>query len=208
MTPKRFVVGLTGGIGSGKSSALRQFERRGAATVSLDQIAREQARPGREGYKAIVRDFGSCILKKDGTIDRALLGRVVFSDARARRGLEKATHPPILREMKSLVSRLKGVVVVDVPLLFEKDLAKHFDATVLVACKPETQVRRVVKRDGLTPAEARRRVKAQWPFPKKRRLADVTIDNDRDLARLNDKIAEYHEGLKLLLGGLTHGNPD
>jgi dephospho-CoA kinase len=110
----------------------------GAATVCLDQIAKEQAKPGRDGYKAIVKAFGRCILKEDKSINRALLGRVIFSDKRAKLGLERATHPLILKEMKGLIGKLKGLVVVDVPLLFEKNLQKNFDATMLIACKPET----------------------------------------------------------------------
>ena len=206
MRPKRLVVGLTGGIGTGKSAALAEFARLGAATVSLDRIAHEQSKRGREGYKAIVRDFGDCILKANGDIDRALLGRVVFNDKRARRGLERATHPLILKEMKELIDRLKGVVIVDVPLLFEKNLQKNFDAMILVSCKPDKQLKRIVKRDGLDSKEARRRMAAQWPMAKKRRLADVTMHNDKDLTFLKVLVREYHRGLRLLYGGLSHGN--
>lgn len=206
MRPPRFVVGLTGGVGTGKSTALAEFARLGAATLSLDQIAREQARPGREGYRAIVRAFGRCVLRPDGAIDRGLLGRVVFADARARRGLERATHPPILREMDRLLRRLRGVVVVDVPLLFEKGLERRFDATILVACRPAAQLRRVMRRDGLPPAEARRRMRAQWPLARKRVLADVAIDNDAAPSRLRARVRAYHAGLQLLYGGTPNGN--
>lgn len=208
MTPKRFVVGLTGGIGTGKSSALKAFESRGAATLCLDQIAKEQAKPGREGYRAIVKAFGSCILNDDRSVNRALLGRVIFSDKRAKLGLERATHPLILKEMRELIGKLKGLVVVDVPLLFEKKLQKNFDATMVIACKPEKQIERIIKRDGLTSQEARLRIKAQMPLDEKRRMADVSIHNDKDIKQLDKKIHTYHEGLNLLLGGLSHGNHD
>ncbi|MBI2790063.1 MAG: dephospho-CoA kinase [Elusimicrobia bacterium] len=208
MTPKRFVVGLTGGIGTGKSAALKAFESFGAATVCLDQIAKEQAKPGREGYKAIVKAFGPCILNDDRSINRALLGRVVFGDKRARLGLERATHPLILKEMKRLVGKLKGLVVVDVPLLFEKNLQKNFDATMFISCSPRKQLQRIIKRDGLSSQEARRRMKAQLPLDQKRILADVTIDNDKDIKHLHKHINDYHSGLSLLLGGLSHGNHD
>ena len=206
MTPRRFVVGLTGGIGTGKSSALSAFESFGASTVSLDQIAHEQAKPGRAGYRAIIRDFGSCILNPNGTIDRALLGRVVFGDKKARLGLEAAIHPSILREMNRLIGRLKGVVIVDVPLLFEKSLQKNFDATILIACHTALQIKRVVRRDGLKPSEARRRIKAQMSLARKRELADVSIDNNATLTDLKKKVRQYHEGLRLLHGGISHGN--
>lgn len=201
-------MGLTGGIGTGKSSAMKAFESLGAATVCLDQIAKEQAKPGREGYKAIVRAFGPCILKEDKSINRALLGEVIFSDKRAKAGLERATHPFILKEMNRLIGKLTGLVVVDVPLLFEKKLQKNFDATMVIACKPRKQLQRIIKRDGWDSKEARLRIKAQLPLDQKRKLADVTITNDKDISSLNKKIRAYHEGLTLLLGGLSHGNLD
>lgn len=204
--PARFVLGLTGGIGTGKSSALKAFESRGAATVCLDQIAKEQAKPGRDGYKAIVKAFGPCILNDDKSIDRALLGKVIFSDKRAKLGLERATHPLILKEMKRLIGKMNGLVVVDVPLLFEKKLQKNFDATMVVACKPRKQLQRIMKRDGLSSQEARLRIKAQLPLDGKRRMADVSIDNDEDIKHLEKHIHDYHSGLDLLLKGQSHGN--
>lgn len=204
--PKRFVLGLTGGIGTGKSSALKAFESRGAVTVCLDQIAKEQAKPGREGYRAIVKAFGPCILNDDKSINRALLGRVIFSDKRAKAGLERVTHPLILKEMKRLIGKMKGLVVVDVPLLFEKKLQKNFDATMVISCTPQKQLQRIIKRDGLSSQEARLRIKAQMPLDEKRRMADVNIDNDNDVNRLDKHIHEYSSGLNLLLNGLTHGN--
>lgn len=208
MTPKRFVVGLTGGIGTGKSSALKAFESRGAATICLDRLAKEQAKPGRDGYKAIVKNFGKCILNDDKTINRALLGRVIFSDKRAKAGLERATHPLILKEMRRLIGKMKGLVVVDVPLLFEKKLQKNFDATMVISCSPRKQLQRIIERDGLSSKEARLRIKAQMPLDEKRRMADVSINNDKSIENLKTEINAYHEGLSLLLGGLSHGNHD
>lgn len=208
MKPQRLVVGLTGGIGTGKSSALAEFERLGAATVSLDEIARKQAQPGRASYRAILRAFGRSILTKNEIIDRRLLGEMVFNDEAARRGLEKATHPFILREMERLIRRMKGVVVVDVPLLFEKNLQKRFDATLLIFCRPERQIRRIVRRDGLARAEARRRIEAQWSLAKKRALADIVINNDADLRQLHSYVRSYYAGLQLLYGGTPNGNTD
>ncbi len=208
MKPRRFVVGLTGGIGSGKSSALAEFERLGAATLSLDQIAREQARPGRGGYKAVLRAFGRVALGPNGLIDRRALGARVFGDPAARRKLERATHPPILREMRRIVCGLRGLVVVDVPLLFEKNLQRRFDATLLVSCPVGEQVRRVARRDRLTLAEARRRVRAQWPLRAKRRLADVALDNDGTPGELRARVRAVHAGLVLLCGETPNGNAD
>jgi len=205
--PKRFVVGLTGGIGTGKSTALAEFARLGAATVSLDQIARAQAQPGREGWAAIKKAFGADVLDEKGAIDRRRLGARVFRSPAERRKLERATHPAIRREMKRLISLLDGVVVVDVPLLFEGGLQKEFDATVLVACAPARQLARVTRRDKLSPADARRRIAAQLPLARKRALADFTLDNDASRAALNARVRSLHAGLSLLYGGTPNGNP-
>lgn len=203
MKSPRLVVGLTGGIGSGKSTALAAFDKLGAATLSLDQLAKEQAKPGRDGYKAIVKAFGTSVLKEDGTIDRAALGEIVFSDEKARLKLEKATHPFILKEMKGLMGKMKGVVVVDVPLLFEKKLEKYFDATMVIAAEPKNQEKRIRSRDGLELSEARRRMKAQLPMSVKIKRADVNIHNDATTEDLSQKIRSYYDGLDLLRRG-TH----
>ena len=176
--------------------------------LSLDQIAHQQAKPGGDAYKAIVRTFGKSILKGHGLIDRRALGERVFKSPAALRKLEKATHPSILREMEKLVAALEGVVVVDVPLLFEKKLEKHFDATVLISSNPAAQLRRVRKRDGLSPVEVRRRMKAQLSLAAKRRLADYTIDNNETISELRVKVLRLHEGLTLLFGGTPNGNPN
>ncbi len=201
MKNRRLVVGLTGGIGSGKSTALAAFDKLGAATISLDQIAKEQAKPGRDAYKSIVHEFGEKILKKDGAIDRAALGKIVFSSKKARLKLEKATHPGILKEMKNLIGKMSGVVVVDVPLLFEKKLQKNFDATILIAAKPANQIKRIGNRDGLKPKDARLRLKAQLPMPVKQLMADVTIRNDGTPDQLMVKVREYYDGLHLICRG-------
>ena len=206
MRPARFVVGLTGGIGTGKSTALAQFERYGAATLSLDQIAREQARRGQNGWKAIVRAFGRGVLDASGEIDRRSLGAKIFRSPALRRRLEDATHPLILREMKKLIQRLRGVVVVDVPLLFEAGLQNHFDATIVVSCPSSDQVRRVTLRDRLAPADARRRISAQWTLDRKRALADMELDNQGTLSDLRAQVRATSQGLNLLYGGTPNGN--
>jgi dephospho-CoA kinase len=195
--PKRLVVGLTGGIGSGKSTALKAFSRRGTNTLSLDQIVREQARPGHDAFDAIKKAFPRFV--KDGALDRARLGSHVFSHRTARRRLEKITHPLVLKEMSRLLSRMHGVVVVDVPLLFEAGLSHHFDVSVAVVSKH--QARRVMKRDGMTASQVRKRIAAQWPQEKKAALADIVIDNDGTKADLNKKVARLDAGLQLLYGG-------
>ncbi len=197
MKPKRLVVGLTGGIGTGKSTALAAFAALGVPTLSLDAVAHELSRPGRPVWKAVKKAFPRFV-DKDG-INRARLGAHVFSHAAARRRLDKATHPAILREMDRRLARLKGVVVVDAPLLFEAGLRGRFDAAVLVSSK--RQLRRVVRRDGLSRADAARRIASQWPLPRKRALADLTLDNDGTVAALKKQVEALNRGLQLLYGG-------
>ncbi len=206
--PKRFVVGLTGGIGTGKSTVLKEFDRLGAATLSLDQIAHEQAQPGGVAYRAIVKAFGPEVLDGSRRIDRRKLGSLVFRSKSARTRLERLTHPLILKEAKDIIGRMGGVVIVDVPLLFEGGYQTMFDATVLVTCSPKNQLARVMRRDKLSPAEARRRIAAQWPLDKKRRLADLALDNDGTPAALRADARAVHAGLTLLYGGTPNGNQD
>lgn len=198
MKPPRLLVGLTGGIGSGKSTALKAFSRRGTNTLSLDQIVREQARPGNDAWKAIKRAFPRFV-DENGGIDRERLGSHVFARPSARKRLERVTHPLVLAEMRRLISRMRGVVVVDVPLLFEARLSHLFDVSVVVTTRHQAE--RVAKRDKLARTEIRRRLAAQWPLEKKAALADIVIDNDGTKAALEKKVARLDAGLQLLYGG-------
>jgi len=196
--PPRLLVGLTGGIGSGKSTALKAFSRRGTNTLSLDQIVREQARPGNDAWKAIKKAFPRFV-DENGGIDRKRLGSYVFARPSARKRLERVTHPLVIAEMNRLVSRMHGVVIVDVPLLFEARLSHLFDVSVVVTTKH--QARRVSKRDRLSRGEIARRLKAQLPLSKKEGLADIVLENDGTKNDLNKKVARLDAGLQLLYGG-------
>ncbi len=199
---KHLRVGLTGGIGSGKSAALKGFARAGAATVSLDGIAHDLSRKGRPVYRSIVSAFGREVLGRGGEIDRAALGERVFADARQRRRLERITHPAIRREMRRRIKAAKApVVVVDVPLLFEGGLGKDFDVTVLVTASREQRIERVRRRDGLRRGAILRRMRAQMPEREKRRLADVRLSNNGSLRELGRVVREYQKALRLIAGG-------
>ena len=126
--PKRFVVGLTGGIGTGKSTALKEFDRLGASTLSLDQIAHAQAQPGGRAYKAIVKAFGSEVLDGSKKIDRQKLGAIVFRSKSARTKLERLTHPLILKEANEIISRHSSVTHLDEAALFKPVAASHHAA--------------------------------------------------------------------------------
>ncbi|MDE2489904.1 MAG: dephospho-CoA kinase, partial [Elusimicrobia bacterium] len=148
------------------------------------------------------------VLGPGGRVDRRRLGALAFRDAAARRRLERATHPAILREMRRRLRRARGVVVVDAPLLFEKGLQGEFDATVLVGCPAAVRARRVARRDGLPAAEVRRRMSAQWPDARKRALADYALFNDSTRNALRAGVRRLHAGLSLLCGGTPNGNAD
>ncbi len=199
-TKKRtFVVGLTGGFGSGKSSALREFSAAGADTMSLDAIAHKLSRKGGPCHRGVVRAFGRGVLAKNGELDRKALGDVVFRDARKRRRLERATHPAILREMRRRIrASRKRLVVADVPLLFERKLEDEFDATIVVSASRRRQIDRVRRRDGLKPAAIRRRLAAQMPLSRKKILADVVILNEGSLKQLRSRVNEYTRAFGLI----------
>ncbi|MGE5508181.1 MAG: dephospho-CoA kinase [Chitinophagales bacterium] len=183
-------LGLTGGLGSGKSLVSRMLGELGAAVVDADELAREAVVPLTPAWQAIVDRFGRRFLLPGGALDRRLLGQLVFSDPEARRDLEAIVHPEVRRLMDERAQRLEEagapVVVLDIPLLFEAGLTGEVDKIAVVYAPPETQLARVMARDGLTEEEARRRIAAQWPLSVKAPLADYVIDNsgDREATRM------------------------
>lgn len=194
-------MGLTGGIGSGKSEALRAFRRLGARTLCLDEVAHRVLARGGQAYGPVRRAFGPGILGPGGEIDRRALGRAVFSDARLRRRLERLTHPAILREMRRRLRGGRGVLVVDAPLLFEAGLQGEFDLTAVVSAQTVRRLERLRRRDSLPVSESRRRMAAQMPPARKARLADVVIPNDGSLGELRRRVRGYHKALELIHGG-------
>ncbi len=193
-------VGLTGGIGSGKSEALRAFRRLGARTLCLDEAAHRVLARGGPAYGPVRRAFPGAVDVR-GEIDRRALGRAVFADLRLRRRLERLTHPAILREMRRFLRGGRGVLVVDVPLLFEAGLQKEFDLTAVVTAGRARRLARLRRRDGLPVSESRRRMAAQLPLARKARLADVVIPNDGSLGELRRRVRGYHKALELIHGG-------
>lgn len=175
-------VGLTGGIGSGKSEVARLLAERGAVVVDADALAREAVEPGTPGLAAVVEEFGPEVLASDGTLDRARLAAVVFADPERRAVLEAIVHPYVGRRSQHLVARAGGdaVVVYDVPLLVEKQMQGDFDLVVVVDVSPETQVRRLAAERGMSADDVRSRIAAQSTRDERLAVADVVIDNDTD----------------------------
>jgi len=175
------IIGLTGGIASGKSTVARILERLGGVIIDADQLAREVVAPGEPAYLAIIAEFGEVILNSDRTLNRRALGKIVFADPESRRRLERITHPAIaqLAEMKLAALKEAGTPVVFymAPLLIEAGVTSRVDEVWVVYADSETQAARLMKRDGIGRAEALLRLAAQMPMDEKRTYGKVVIDN-------------------------------
>jgi dephospho-CoA kinase len=176
-------VALTGGIATGKSYCLRRFAGLGAAVIDADSLARAAVAAGTAGLAEVVQRFGPGVLRPDGSLDRARLGQVVFADADARRDLEAIVHPAVRRAIHDWFrDREKDsgnhfhVAIADIPLLSETGREKDFGAVIVVACRPDQQLARLMARDGIDEAAARQRLAAQLPIEDKARRADYVID--------------------------------
>src|SRR3954468_21370869 len=156
-------VVLTGGIATGESYCLRHFSELGVPVVDADRLARDAVAAGAPGVAAVVQQFGADLLLGDGTLDRAALGRIVFEDSRARAALEAIVHPEVYRRIREWLANLPAgtrAAIADIPLVFETGHNHDFDAVIVVACRPEEEVRRVMARDGLPEHDARARLAA------------------------------------------------
>jgi dephospho-CoA kinase len=175
------LIGLTGGIGSGKSTVARMLAACGAALVDADLLAREVVEPGTPGLAEIAAEFGPEVLLPDGRLDRAALGAVVFADQARRERLNQITHPRVGTLMQERIAEAQAsgapLVVVDVPLLFEGSRQSLFEGVMLVWVPEAVQLQRLVERDGMGEGEARQRIASQMPIDRKRELATWVIDN-------------------------------
>jgi len=185
---KRLILGITGGIASGKTTVMRMLARRDIPTISSDDLAHAAIRRGRPAYRAIIRRFGRSVLKK-GQINRAILGRIVFGNSKERKALERIVHPHVIRGLKDFIRRHpKGVIALDIPLLFEAKLTKLVDKTVVVYATPAQQLSRLRRKTGHSRAAALARIRAQMPLSQKRRRADFVLTNTGRLASLRRQV--------------------
>ncbi|WP_275465138.1 dephospho-CoA kinase [Streptomyces noursei] len=191
-------VGLTGGIGAGKSAVSRLLASYGAVIVDADKIAREVVEPGTPGLAAVVAEFGADVLTPDGTLDRPKLGALVFSDPEKLKALNEIVHPLVGARSAELEASAgaDAVVVHDVPLLTENGLAPLYDLVVVVDAAPETQMDRLVRLRGMTPDEAAQRMAAQASRKERLAVADLVIDNDGPLEALEPQVREVWERLR------------
>lgn len=206
--PIPLVLGVTGGIASGKSTVARRFAELGAAVVSADQLAREAVAPGSGALRQLVSMFGRAILLEDGSLDRERLGGMVFADPAARLRLEQVMHPAIAALAENRLADLRRgaspLVVYEAPLLFEAGADRRVDRVLTVWVDPAVQFRRLCARDRLDGEEARRRIVAQWPQEVKVVRAQELLDNsgplDQTLAAVDRLFARLLSERAIALG--------
>ena len=175
------LVGLTGGVATGKSTVAKMFKQCGAVVIDADELAHEVIKPGKPAWREIVTLFGKTALNQDRSLNRQALGSIVFRNRTKLRQLERIIHPRVAREQQRLVRQVAkrkphAVVIYEVPLLFEAGVDKRVDKIIVVTADRNTQIARLKKRNGLSRAEAISRIKTQMPLAKKVRLADIVID--------------------------------
>jgi len=188
-------IALTGGIATGKSYCTAAFARLGVPVIDADLLAREAVAPGTRGLQAIGERYGRHLIGADGSLDRAALARVVFSDARARADLEAIVHPEVYRRIREWFANLPAgtrLAIADIPLLFETGQQHDFDIVIVCACAPSEQVRRIMARNSLSDADARARIAAQLPIDEKVARAEYVIWTDRGFAETDAQVRTVH----------------
>jgi dephospho-CoA kinase len=198
------LVGLTGGIGSGKSTVARLLERRGAVVIDADQLAREAVAKGSPGFERVVDTFGVPIVTPDGDLDRQALAPIIFSDPERKAALEGIVHPEVARRFGEQVDELRStdrVVVYVSPLLVELGLAPAFDVVIVVTASPHLRVSRVASGRDLSPEDVRARMAAQATDEQRMEVADILVDNDGSLSELEPQVDRIWDDLVARAGG-------
>jgi dephospho-CoA kinase len=192
------LVGLTGGIGSGKSTVARMLEERGAVVFDADLLAREAVEPGTPGHTAVLERFGADVLAPGGELDREALASIVFADPSARRDLEQIVHPEVRRlfaEGSEAYRDTDRVVVFSAPLLVESGMHTAFEILVVVSATVATQIERLMRQRGMSEAAIRARIDAQAPLEDKAAVADFLVDNGGSLAELESQVERLWDDL-------------
>jgi dephospho-CoA kinase len=190
---------LTGGIATGKSFCLARFAGLGVPVIDADALAREAVVRGSPVLAAIVDRFGAGVLLPGGSLDRSAMARIVFAERTARADLEAIVHPEVYRRIREWLANLPphtSLAIADIPLLLETGHEHEFDRVIVCGCDPAEQIRRIVARDGLSEAEARARLAAQWPIEEKVARADYVIDTGGTSADTERQIKVTYEKLK------------
>jgi dephospho-CoA kinase len=195
------VFGLTGNIGSGKSTVAAMLRDAGIPVLDVDRISKEVTAPGGRAYDAVVQAFGRGIVRDDGSIDRKRLGEIVFADPRLRSQLEAITHPAILEGVKEAIAGIKReghrAAVVEATLIHESGRKGLFEAVISVSCDRETAISRLATRDGMTRAQAEARLRAQMPADLKAGASDYLIDNSGTLDETRRQVEQVMRVLRV-----------
>jgi dephospho-CoA kinase len=198
-----YLVAVTGGIGSGKSTVTARFAERGCPVIDADRVAREVVEPGEPALAELAERFGDDMIRSDGSLDRAALASIVFVDDEARADLERITHPRVAARMAERIAELNAepgsrphwVVVVDHPLLVETTQAGRFDAVVVVLAPVAVRLQRLADERGMDPEDVRARMAAQATDAERRAVATHVVDNSGDLASLLAQVDRIHADL-------------
>jgi len=196
-------AGLTGGIGSGKSTVATMFQRLGATTINSDEIGRSMMQPGTVVYDRIVSGFGPDVVDASGKLDRVKLANIVFNDLDKLKHLNAIVHAPVLREIDRQIQLQRtrdpqAVVLVESAVLFEAGQHRRFDKIIVVWCTPEQQVERYMKRAPISEEDIRRRMAAQIPGDEKKKMADFVIDTSRTMEDTERNVNKVFESMKAL----------
>ena len=193
---KKFVIGITGSLGSGKSTVAAMFRKMGAGLISADRLAADYCAPGKPAHKKITNFFGKDILKAGGGIDREKLAQIVFKNKKSLKALNSFTHPLVKRRIKELIKKSsRAVVVIDVPLLIEAGLTGLADIVIVVKSKRDIQIKRCVKKE-YSKEGARLRIRCQLPLAKKLKVADFIIDNSGTIKATEKKVKKIWREVK------------
>lgn len=201
LSSRMLLIGLTGGVATGKSTVAKLFKECGAVVIDADALARQIVQPGKPAWKDIVRLYGKRVLEDDRTLNRPALARIVFHDPRKLRMLSRIIHPRVAREQSRLTRDLTRkdpdvMIVYDVPLLFEAGVDKRVDRIIVVVAERQTQITRLQCRNHLTIAEALRRIRSQMPLAQKSKRADYVIDGTLPLPQLKRAVKQIYNELK------------
>ena len=197
------LVGLTGGVATGKSTVAKMFKRRGAVVIDADELAREVVKPDKPAWRQIVKMFGKTVLNPDRTLNRRELGAVVFGNRTKLRQLEQIIHPRVAREQARRTREAArtdptAVIIYDVPLLFEAGIDKRVDKIIVVTADRKSQIARLRKRNGLSQAEAIRRINCQMPLAKKIQRADHVLNGTFSRPSLRQQVGQLLKIFRLL----------
>lgn len=197
------LIGLTGGVATGKSTIAEMFKQCGAVVIDADQLARDAVKPGKPAWREIVALFGKAVLDPDRSLNRQLLAAIVFLHPAKRRALERIIHPRVAREQTRLTRQAarqdpQAVVIYDVPLLFEAGIDKRVDQTIVVTADRNIQIARLKKRNGLSRAEAMRRIKSQMPMAQKIQQADYVLNGTLPRPSLRKQVGRLFKSIRAL----------